>query len=94
MDRIIREAVAMRGFLVMAMFVASLLGTTWDGFNVDVEFTVDARAADAFDIGEQFVTNSWGPDESPVIGPAQAIDAPCTSRHVASDIYQPVTDIT
>ncbi len=83
----------MRGFLVMAMFVASLLSSTWNGFNVECELTVDTRAADAFDIGQHFVKNSWRLDESLVAGPAEVMDAPCASRHVVSDTYHPVPDI-
>ncbi len=83
----------MRGFLVMAMFVASLLSSTWNGFNVERELTVDSRAADAFDIGEHFVKNSWRLDESLVAGPAEVMDTSCASRHVVSDTYHPVPDI-
>ena len=45
----------MRGFLVMAMFVASLTSATWNSFNVERELTVDIRANDAIDFGEHFV---------------------------------------
>jgi hypothetical protein len=84
----------MRGFLVMAMFVASLLSSTWNGFNVERELAVDTRAADAFDFEEHFATNSWQLDESPVADPPlQVIDAPCASQHVVSDTYHPVSDI-
>ncbi len=84
----------MRGFLVMAMFVASLSSATWNGFTVERELTVDTRAADAFDIGEHFVKNTWRLDESLVAGrPPQVIDAPCASLHVVSDTYHPVSDI-
>jgi len=84
----------MRGFLVMAMFVASLLGATWNGFNVEVELTVDTRAAEAFEIEEHFVKTSWPHEESLSIGPAQVIDAPCALRNVVSDTYHSVPDIT
>jgi hypothetical protein len=83
----------MRGFLVMAMFVASLSGATWDGFDVEGELTVDTRSADAFDIEEHFVKNEWRLDESLVAGPAEVLDAPCASRHVVSDTYHPAPDI-
>ena len=84
----------MRGFLVMAMFVASLLSSTWNGFNVERELAFDTRAADAFDFEEHFAKNSWRLDESLVAGlPLQVIDAPCASQHVVSDTYHPVSDI-
>ena len=83
----------MRGFLVMAMFVASLSSSIWNGFNVERELTVDTRAADAFDMGEHFDKNSWRLDESLVAGPAEVMDTPCASRHVVSDTYHPVPDI-
>ncbi len=83
----------MRGFLVMAMFVASLSSATWNGFTVERELTVDTRAADAFDIGEHFIKNTWRPDESLVAGPAEVMDAPCASQHVVSDTDHPVPDI-
>ena len=83
----------MRGFLVMAMFVASLSSTTWNGFNVERELTVDTLAADALDLEEHFAKNSWRLDESLMAGPAQVMDAPCASRHVVSDTYHPVPDI-
>jgi hypothetical protein len=83
----------MRGFLVMAMFVASLWSATWNGFNVEHELTVDTRAADAFDFEEPFAKNSWRLDESLVAGPARVIDAPCASRHVVSDSDHPVPEI-
>ena len=83
----------MRGFLVMAMFVASLSNSAWNGFNVERELTVDTRAADAFDFEEHFAKNSWQLDESLVAGPAQVIDASCDSLHVVSDTYFPVPDI-
>ncbi len=90
----------MRGFLVMAMFVASLTSATWNSFNVERELTVDIRADDAIDFGEHFVKNSWRIDESLVAGPTilagadEVKDTPCPSRHVVSDTYHPVTDIT
>ena len=83
----------MRGFLVMAMFVASLLSATWNGFNVEREMTVDTRAAHAFDFEEHFAKNSLRLDESVVAGPAQVMDTPCDSRRVVSDTYHPVPDI-
>ena len=83
----------MRGFLVMAMFVASLSYSTWNEFNVEPDLTVDIRAADAFDIGDQFVKNSWWLDESLVAGPTKVVDAPCASRHIESDTDHPVPDI-
>ncbi len=83
----------MRGFLVMAMFGASLSGSIWNGFNVERELTVDTRAADALDFEEHFAKNSWRLDESLVAGPAQVMDAPCAARHVVSDTYRPVPDI-
>ena len=83
----------MRGFLVMAMFVASLSSAIWNGFNVERELTVDPRAVDAFNFEEHFARNSWRLDESLVAGPAQVMDAPCASRRVASDTYHPVPDI-
>ena len=83
----------MRGFLVMAMFVASLWNSTWNEFNVEPDLTVDIRAADAFDIGDQFVKNSWWLDESLVAGATKVVDAPCASRHIESDTDHPVPDI-
>ncbi len=83
----------MRGYLVMAMFAASLSSATWNGLNVERELTVDTLAADAVDIDEYFAKNSWRLDESLVADPSQVMDAPCASRHVASDTYQPVPDI-
>ena len=83
----------MRGFLVMAMFVASLSNSIWNEFNVEPDLTVDIRAADAFDIGDHFVKNPWLLDESPALGSAQVMDAPCASRHIESDTDHPVPDI-
>jgi hypothetical protein len=83
----------MRGFLVMAMFVASLSNSIWNEFNVEPGLTVDIRAADAFDIGEHFVKNPWLLDESTALGFAQVMDAPCASRHIESDTDHPVPDI-
>ncbi len=83
----------MRGFLVMAMFVASLMGATWNKFDVERELTVDTPAAHAFDFEEHFVNNSYRPIESPLAEPAQVMDAPCASRHVASDTYRSVPDV-
>ncbi len=83
----------MRGFLVMAMFVASLSGTAWNGFNVEPELTVDTGAADAFEFEEHFAKISLRHDESLVADLAQVMDAPCASRHVVSDTYHPVPDI-
>ena len=84
----------MRGFLVMAMFVASLTSATWNSFNVERELTVDIRADDAINFGEHFVKNSWRIDESLVAGADEVKDTPCPSRNVVSDTYHPVTDIT
>ncbi len=83
----------MRGYLVMAMFVASLSSATWNGLDVEHDLTVDTLAADAVDIDEYFAKNSWRLDESLVAGPAEVMDAPCASRHVVSDTYHPVPDI-
>ena len=83
----------MRGFLVMSMFVASLLSATWNGLTVERELAVDTRAADAFDIGEHFVKNTWRLDESLVASPAEVMDTPCASQNVVSDIYHSVPDI-
>lgn len=83
----------MRGYLVMAMFVASLLSATWNGLNLERALTVDTLAADAIEIDEYFAKNSWQLDESLVAGPTQVIDAPCASRHVESDTYHTVPDI-
>ena len=83
----------MRGFLVMAMFVASLSSATWNGYSVEHELTVDTRAANAFDFEEHFAKNSWQIDESLVAGPAQVMDAPCASRHVVSDTNHALPDI-
>ena len=83
----------MRGFLVMAMLVASLSNSTWNEFNVEPDLTVDIRAADAFDIGDHFVKNPWPLDESPALRSAQVMDAPCASRHIESDTDHPVPDI-
>ncbi len=83
----------MRGYLVMAMFAASLSSATWNGLNAERELTVDTFAADVVDIDEYFAKNSWRLDESIVAGPSQVTDAPCASRHVESDTYHPVPDI-
>jgi len=83
----------MRGFLVMAMFVASLSSATWNGFNVEPELTVDTGAADAFEFEEHFAKNTWRLDDSIVAYPAQVMDAPCASRHVVSDTDHPVPEI-
>ena len=83
----------MRGYLVMAMFAASLSSATWNGVDVERELTVDALAADAVDIDEYFAKNSWRLDESLVADPSQVMDAPCASRHIESDTYHPVPDI-
>ena len=83
----------MRGFLVMAMFVASLSSTTLNEFNAERELTVDILAADAVDFEEHLAKYSWRLDESPVAGPARVMDAPCASRHVVSDTYHPAPDI-
>jgi hypothetical protein len=83
----------MRGYLVMAMFVASLSSATWNGLNVERELTADTLAADALDLEEHFAKNSWRLDESLMAVPAQVMDAPCDSRHVVSDTNHPVPDI-
>jgi len=84
----------MRGFLVMAMFVASLSSATWNGFTVERELAVDTRAADAFDSEEHLANNSWRLDESLVAGrPPQVIDAPCASLRVVRNTHHPVPDI-
>ena len=83
----------MRGYLVMAMFVASLSSATWNGLNVERELTVDTLVADAVEIDEYFAKNSWRLDESLVADPSQVMDAPCASRHIESDTYHPVPDI-
>ena len=44
----------MRGYLVMAMFAASLSSATWNGFNAERELTVDTLVADAVEIDEYF----------------------------------------
>ena len=86
----------MRGFLVMAMLVASLSNSTWNGLNLERELTVGtlaSDAADAVDIDEYFAKNSWRLDESLVAGPTKVVDAPCASRHIESGTDQPVPDI-
>ncbi len=83
----------MRGFLVMAMFVASLSGATWNGFELEHELTVDTRTADAFNFEEDIAENSWRLDESIVAGTTQVMDAPCDSWHVANGTDYPVPDI-
>ena len=83
----------MRGYMVMAMFVASLSSATWNGLNVERELTVDTLVADAVEIDEYFAKNSWRLDESLVADPSQVMDAPCASRHIESDTYHPVPDI-
>ena len=83
----------MRGYLVMAMFAASLSSATWNGLDVERELTVDTLAADVVDIDEYFAKNSWRLDESLVAGSTQVMDAPCASRHVESDTYHPAPDI-
>ncbi len=83
----------MRGYLVMAMFAASLSSATWNGLDVERELTVDTLAADVVDIDEYFANNSWRLDESLVAGSTQVMDAPCASRHIESDTYHPVPDI-
>ena len=83
----------MRGFLVIAMFVASLTSATLNGLNVERESTVDTRATDAVNTGEHFAKNSWRLDESIVANSAQVIDAPCASMRVVSDTDRPVPDI-
>ena len=83
----------MRGYLVMAMFAASLSSATWNGLNVERELTVDTFAADVVDIDEYFAKNSWRLDESLVADSTQVMDSPCASRHVESDTYHPVPDI-
>lgn len=83
----------MRGFLVIAMFVASLSDATWNGSNLESELTVDTHTADAFNFEEDIAENSWRIDNSRVSGTAQVMDAPCDSWHVASDTNDPVPDI-
>ncbi len=83
----------MRGYLVMAMFAASLSSATWNGLNAERELTVDTLVADAVEIDEYFAKNSWRLDESLVADPSQVMDAPCASRHIESDTYHPVPDI-
>ena len=83
----------MRGYLVMAMFAASLSSATWNGVDVERELTVDALAADAVDIDEYFAKNSWRLDESLVADPSQVMDAPCASRHIESGTYHRGPDI-
>ena len=83
----------MRGYLVMAMFAASLSSATWDGLNVERELTVDTLAADIVDIDKYFAKNSWRLDESLVAGSTQVLDAPCASPHVESDTNHAVPDI-
>ena len=83
----------MRGYMVMAMFVASLSSATWNGLNVERELTVDTLVADAVEIDEYFAKNSWRLDESLVADPSQVMDAPCASRHIESGTYHPVPDI-
>jgi len=83
----------MRGYLVMAMFAASLSSAAWNGLDVERELTVDTLVADAVYIDEYFAKNSWRLDESFVASPAQATDAPCASRHEVSDTDHPVPDV-
>jgi hypothetical protein len=83
----------MRGILVMAMFVASLTGATWNKFNAERELTVHTPATYAFDFEEHFANNSYRHIESAVAEPAQVMDVPCASRHVASDSVRPVPDV-
>ena len=83
----------MRGYLVMAMFAASLSSATWNGFDVERELTVDTFAADIVDIDEYFVKHSWRLDESLVAASTQVLDAQCASRHVESDTNHAVPDI-
>ncbi len=83
----------MRGYLVMAMFAASLSSATWNGLNLERELTVGTLAADAVDIDEYFAKNSWRLDESLVAGPTKVVDAPCASRHIESDTDHPMPDI-
>jgi len=83
----------MRGYLVMAMFAASLSSATWNGLNLERELTIGTLAADTVDIDEYFAKNSWRLDESLVAGPTQVMDAPCASRQVESETYHSVPDI-
>jgi len=83
----------MRGYLVMATFAASLSSATWNGLNAERELTVDTLFADAVEIDVYFAKNSWRLDESLVAAPRLVMDAPCASRHIASDTYHPVPDI-
>ncbi len=88
----------MRGLLVMAMLVASLLSGTWNEFDVERELTVDTLAADFADFEENLTKylsqlDLSQLDESFVASPALATDAPCASWHEVSDTDHPVPDI-
>jgi hypothetical protein len=83
----------MRGYLVIAMFAASLSSATWNGLDVERDLTVDTFAADVAEIDGYFAKNSWRLDESLVAGPIHVMDAPCALRHVESDTDHPVPDI-
>ena len=83
----------MRGFLVMAMFVASLSAAIWNGSKLERELTVDTITVDVFNFEEDIAENSWRLDESLLPGITQVMDAPCDSWHVVSDTDYPVPDI-
>jgi len=83
----------MRGYLVMAMFAASLSSATLNGLNEESELTANTLAADVVEIDEYFAKNSWRFDESRVAVSTKVVDAPCASRHVESDTSRPVSDI-
>ncbi len=83
----------MRGLLVMAMLVASLLSGTWNEFDVERELTVDTLAADFADFEENLTKYLSQLDESFVISPALATDAPCASWHEVSDTDYSAPDI-
>ncbi len=83
----------MRGYLVMAMFAASLSSATLNGLNAERELTADTLVADAVEIDEYFAKNSWRLDESLVAGPTKVVDAPCASLHIESDTDHPMPDI-
>ncbi len=83
----------MRGLLVMAMLVASLLSGTWNEFDVERELTVDTLAADFADFEENLTKYLSQLDESFVASPALATDARCALSHEVSDTDHPVPDI-
>ena len=75
----------MRGFLVMAMFVASLSSATWNGGGDTGEMVPDVRALEEFDFEVHFAKNTWRIDDVPAMGPVSTMDAPCDSRHAMID---------